>query len=394
MKRENLFGAACTAVLCAGLVACGGGGGGVGRLPGHATGEERVAIGTIANYLDADWLFTQYLERHGVPAESKPSYMPGLKLLANGFTLQLNSGQDVQANIEQVHAAVMRYAASSEGVEFFAKARKGSTESVPSTPGYDPGRPPDMTVPEPYISSEQRVAIAAAKERHLQEDREVLETAKKYRLPYRVEGPNQWFIYTPKMKQGGKGGWRGGNGSSDSDKHPDVRSWGWRPGDVVWVNGTGSVAGVPGHVAIAWGGRDSVEFVDANTDVGVSTHSDVQQWADRYTEVHAMTPRLNWSEAEFVCYRDYGSVYGCAADSWQRMRAWAYAKSNVGAAYNWNFSLPADEGRFYCSSLVWQAYMKADYNIVWPKVVRSRDIVFPSDFRDSRVLTTFRVSRL
>ncbi len=102
MKRGDIFGVACTVVLCAGLVACGGA---VGGSPGQATGADPSAIGTIAKYLDAYGLCTQYLEPQGAPAELKPSFMPGLKRLANGFALQLNSGHDVRANIEPVHAS-------------------------------------------------------------------------------------------------------------------------------------------------------------------------------------------------------------------------------------------------------------------------------------------------
>jgi hypothetical protein len=149
---------------------------------------------------------------------------------------------------------------------------------------------------------------------------------------------------------------------------------------------------VPGHNAIVWGEGRDVLLIDANTDVGVSMTRDLQGWFERYTEVRAMTPRLNWDEGEYYCYMNYGGAYGCARDSWQRVNAWAYAHDRQGYPYNWNFTNPRDPSSFYCSSLLWNAYASVGFNILSPYVLGSNGLVTPNLIRDSKSLVTFKVS--
>jgi hypothetical protein len=236
---------ALSAAAAATLASCGGG----GDAPQKISYSDNVAAGTVANYTDANWLFQNYLGDYGVPDQIKPQFMPALKMLANGFDLQLKTGQDVKGNIAQVHSMFLLYHASGEATKFFAQVQN----SAPTVAGMQTAKaesedPANPGFVEPVLSDEDKAAIAAAKQRDAAERAETERIAREYGLPYKIdEVPEQWFIYSPTMKGGGKGGGSSGGGGSTAPKgHGDVRSWGWRRGDMVWVNGTGSIRGVPG----------------------------------------------------------------------------------------------------------------------------------------------------
>ncbi|HQD14801.1 MAG TPA: hypothetical protein PLY54_05115 [Ottowia sp.] len=387
---SKLLGPYKTAGLIATIIAvasCGGGGGDQSKV----AYSDKVAAGTVANYTDANWLFQNYLGDYGVPEQIKPQFMPALKLLANGFDLQLKKGQDVKGNIEQIHSMFLHYQSSGGATKFFAQLQDiSATSAVSDTVQVDVPTNPNFV--EPVISDEDKAAIAAAKQRDAAERIEIQKIAQQYGLPYRIDGiPEQWFIYSPTMKGGGKGG-GGGGGSNPPKAHTNVKTWGWRRGDMVWVNGTGSIPGVPGHNAIIWGEGSEVYLIDSNTDVGVSLARDLQGWFERYTEVRALTPRLNWSLDEYNCYNSYGGAYGCAKDSWQRINAWWYAYNRQGSPYNWNFTNPRDTNQFYCSSLLWNAYNYVGYNAIAPWGLGYYTVLTPSMIRDSGAVVTFKVS--
>lgn len=383
-----------TTLAMAVLASCGGGGSGSGAP--KVTYSDNVAAGTVANYTDANWLFQNYLGDYGVPEPLKPQFLPALKMLANGFDLQLKTGQDVKGNIEQVHSMFLQYLAFGDATKFFTQVQNtGATAAGQQTTKVESEIPANPDFVEPVLSDDDKTAIAAAKARDAVEKAEIARIAREYQLPYNIEEtPEQWFIYSPTMKGGGKGGGSssGGGGGSAPKGHGDVRSWGWRRGDMVWVNGTGSIPGVPGHNAIIWAEGREVYLIDANTDVGTSYASDVQAWADRYTEVRALTPRLNWSEGEYNCYYTYSSIYGCRADSWQRINAWWFTEARRGSPYNWNFANPRATDKFYCSSLLWNAYNSVGFNVIWPWALGAYGIVTPNQIRDSSAVVTFKVS--
>lgn len=382
------------AVLIANILAvasCGGGAGGGGGDPPKITYSDKVAAGTIANYTDANWLFQNYFGEYGVPDQIKPQFMPALKLLANGFDLQLKRGQDVKGNIEQIHSMFLQYQSSGNATKFFSQLQDSSAGTIASdTAQVDATVNPNFV--EPVISDEDKAAIAAAKQRDAAERVEIQRIAQQYGLPYRIDSiPEQWFIYSPTMKGGGKGGGGGGIGNPPKT-HGRVTDWGWRRGDMAWVNGAGSIPGVPGHNAILWGEGSEVYLIDSNTDVGVSVARDLQKWFERYTEVRALTPRLNWSLEEFNCYLQYGGAYGCAKDSWQRINAWWYAHERQGYPYNWNFTNPRDTSQFYCTSLLWNAYNHVGYNVIAPSALGYYTVLTPSMIRDSGAVRTFKIS--
>lgn len=169
---------------------------------------------------------------------------------------------------------------------------------------------------------------------------------------------------------------------------------GWRRGDVVWVNGAGSVTGVPGHNAMIWGEGTEVYLNDATPDLGVARRDNVQAWMDKYTEVRALTPRLNWDLGQYTCYSMYGSGYGCSDDSYKRINAWWYTQNRLGYPYNMNFLNPRDTTKFYCSSLIWSAYNSVGYNIIAPWTLGPYGMITPNSIKDSNNLVTFKVSTI
>ena len=322
--------------------------------------------------------------------------MPALQMLANGFVLQIKTDQDVKSNIEQVHSLFLQYAASGEATAFFAQVQNQEQNAqISQTKEVEVQN--SQSFQDPIISDEDKKAIEEAKNRDIDEELKIKELAKKYQLPYKINDyKEQWFIYSPTMKGGGKDGWYifGGGSSSTSKSHNNVYGWGWRRGDVVWANGQGSISGVPGHNAIIWGEGTEVYLNDASPNVGVARRDNVQAWMDKYTEVRALTPRLNWSQNEFHGYYNYGAAYGYTADSSKRINAWWYTQSRIGYSYNWNFTNPRDTSKFYCSSLIWNAYDSVGYNVIAPWSLGSYGIITPSQLRDSSALVTFKVSTL
>jgi hypothetical protein len=310
--------------------------------------------------------------------------------------MQIKTDQDVKSNIEQVHSLFLQYAASGQATAFFAQVQdQEQNAQISLTKQVEAQNSENFQ--EPIISEEDKKEIEEAKNRDIDEELKIKELAEKYQLPYKINDyKEQWFIYSPTMKGGGKGGGPRGGGSSSAPKsHKNVYGWGWRRGDVVWVNGQGSITGVPGHNAIIWGEGTEVYLNDANTDVGVARRDNVQAWMDKYTEVRALTPRLNWSHEEYNCYNNYGPAYDkCTADSWKRINAWWYTQNRIGYSYNWNFTNPRDTSKFYCSSLIWNAYNSVGYNVIAPWSLGSYGMITPSRLRDSSALITFKVSTL
>lgn len=362
--------------------------------------SDKVAQGTVADYANANWLYQNYFGDYGLPEELKPSFLPALQMLANGFVMQLKTGQDVKKNIEQVNSMFLSYASSGEAAKFFAQVQTDIQNSdikvTKKTDFYQ-----NTKFVEPVISEEDKISIDLAKKRDLADDLEIQKLAEQYQLPYKIaEQKEQWFIYSPTMKGVGKGGGTKGTGGTNGSEspsapksHKNINRWGWRPGDVVYVNGEGSIDGVPGHVAIVgFLSNGSLDLVDANRGVGVSRSDNVQKWMDRYTEVRALSPRLNWSEPEFDCYNQGWG--GCKPDSYIRQRAFWYALYEIGKPYNWIFTNPRDTSKYYCTSLIWNVYNAYGYNIIKPWTLGPYGIITPSEIRDSSALETFKVSVL
>lgn len=177
----QLLGCVLASVL---LVSCGGGSEEVQKTA-KVQYSDFVAAGTVKNYTNADWIFDNYLGDYGVPQELKPQFMPALKMLANGFDLQMKTGRDVKKNIEQVHALFLQYQATDEGRDFFSAAKMSPSSMASVTMKTDEG--PHQNFIGPTISEADRLEIEKAKKRDQAEKVEMLRMAKEYGLPYQIE---------------------------------------------------------------------------------------------------------------------------------------------------------------------------------------------------------------
>lgn len=380
-----------------GVTACGGGGGSVTQPPALVTYSDKVGLGQVQNYMDADWLFQNYLGSYGLPSEVKPVMMPAIQMLANGFALQFKRGDDVTSNIAHFHEQFTMFAASGQMAQF----AQSMSEPPPVLPA--PVALPPMTEEamkeakmrvEAEMTEEAKKAVAESLAYHAALRAEVLSIAKQYELPYTISGRDeQWFIYTPAMKGGGKGRGSAPAPAPGVRQHPDLRNWNWRMGDVIWSNGE-SGTGIPGHVGLVSKGYGFPEIIDANTP-GVRRHNDMNFWGNKYTRVSAHNPfQLDWNWQIYDCLLNYGNgAWWCGlGNTFMRKSAVDYAKLQVGKPYNWNFTNPLDTRRFYCSSLVWVAYLLSGYNLTPNRVP---GIVLPSDVTvNSPVMTTFNSSSI
>lgn len=204
-----------TKVICAFIVSiflmagCDGGPSSAGSRSSKIEYSDKVAAGTVADYTNADWLYQNYFGDYGLPEEVKPSFLPALQMLANGFVMQLKTGQDVKKNIEQVHSMFLHYVASGEAAKFFAQVHSNiQNKEIKITKQVEVINNPNFI--EPLISDEDRRAIEEAKQRDLEQELEIKKLAEQYELPYKLtQYKEQWFIYSPAMKGSGKigGGW-------------------------------------------------------------------------------------------------------------------------------------------------------------------------------------------
>jgi hypothetical protein len=105
-------------------------------------------------------LYQNYFGDYGLPEEVKPNFMPALKMLANGFVLQLKTGKDVKENIEQVHTLFLQYAASGEAAKFFSQVQldiQSKKDQIISEAGVSSS----ADFREPTISADDKIAIEA-----------------------------------------------------------------------------------------------------------------------------------------------------------------------------------------------------------------------------------------
>ena len=355
--------------MAAGIYGCGGGSD--TTTPARVSYSDQAAAGTVKDYMDADWLYQNYLGDLGLPPEVKPQLMPAIQMLANGFALQFKRGDDVTTAIKSFDSRLLDYAASGQAVKFF-QSMNDQARTVPTQQPSVPSATTGSAVTLPTLTANEAAAVQKA----LSEDAALLaniqQIAEQYNLPYKITGQDaQWFTYTPTMK-GSKGSGSGSAGPSPTG-HVNIPYWNWRPGDVIWSNGeTGT--GIPGHVGLVDAySLSNLRIIDANTP-GVRETRDLVGWANHYTQVRAYTPFLRWNEDEAW---NYGQV-GVPPDSYYRYSSTWYAGQQLGKPYNWNFVNPRATDSYYCTSLIWAAYNSVGYSI-FPVGPYEYKIILPSD---------------
>lgn len=173
-------------------------------VPTTVSYADTVAAGTVQDYMNADWLFKNYFEEYGAPSDVKPDVIQALQMLANGFALQLKTGQDVKRNIEQMHCMFLLHIAS--GQASLSSTMGGQSSSSSNFQIEAPENGSSSFIP-PVISAEDQAAIRAAKQRDVEERLATEKIARELDLPYRIEGlSEQWIIYSPTMKRRQDGG--------------------------------------------------------------------------------------------------------------------------------------------------------------------------------------------
>lgn len=391
-KISGLFYLLLVVATGSGLVACGGGGG--SQLPARVTYSDQVGLGQVQNYMDAEWLYQNYLGEYGLPSEMKPAIMPAIQMLANGFALQFKRGDDVSSNIAHFHEQFTMFAASGQ----VTQSVQSMLEAPPVLPAppIDPVNPPvnpletaENFIPPP-MTEEVKQAVAESLARDAALRAEILRIAKEYELPYTISGRDeQWFIYTPAMKHGGKGG---GSAPAPVSVHPNLNRWGWTMGDLIWSNGELGT-GIPGHVGLVENGYGYPSITDANTP-GVVRYPDMNKWAAQYTEVRAYSPKLDWDWSIYDCLLGSGWLCGPSYlhGTYKRKTAVDYANLQVGKPYSWDFVNPWHTSKFYCSSLVWRSYLKGSY-LLFP-AYSGFGIITPADITNTSTTLYFNVSRL
>ncbi len=281
--------------------ACGAGGKEEAQAPKIEYAQSvSVADGTLADYMNADWLYQNYLGEYGLPAEVKPLFIPELQMLANGFALQFKRGEDVQLSVKQFHQGVMMLNASGQMAQFFMQVNQdpaGFVKSATGQGGALRAPPVNSAIAPPSLSAADQVMIDNAKLRMAKEAAEWERVRKEYALPYELPGRvEKWFIYSPAMK-GGKnsGGSAGGGGRPvllPAAPKFNLNNWGGWNGDFMFLGG-----GNPfGHVAMVdlgfWG--DEFSVIEAQTNAGVRKEYSVNAWASGYSYVEGYHPYISW----------------------------------------------------------------------------------------------------
>jgi hypothetical protein len=339
---------------------------------------------TVRDYMNADWLFSNYLEQYGVPAQTKPVFMPSLQLLANGFAVQLHRGEDVRKSVDQFHSTVTALAAC----DFQRKLWNGDNPLTPlpwtNEWGWSQSQidlhtamsAQSFSVP---LTPDEQQAVSAARQRDAAEAAANAELIAAANLPYEIPGVSRQFVtFNQVMKKAG------GGATTTSRSHPDVRLWRWSPGDVFWADGTAVDGAIGiGHVGLVDAYLEPSTIVDsnpANPNQGVDIWRDMNAWARRYTEVRQYSPTLQWDP---VALRNAGNTFypGVAAtQSISRVSTVQYARNRLGLPYNYAFYDPFRTNSFYCSSLIWRSYYESGFNILkyWPapgKIIFVQDVV-------------------
>lgn len=354
-----------------------------------------AGAGTMADYMDADWIYQNYLGEYGLPAEVKQYFLPELQMLANGFALQFKRGDDVKTSVAQFHQGVMMMHANGEMAQFFAQVNQDPVQFIKSVTGQDNAlRPPsaDSQYPAPILNANELAAIEKARLHAEQKAAEWERVRKEYDLPYALpERVEKWFIYSPAMK---------GKGSTPvpAPIMHNLSQWTWVHGDFVYFDG-GSLNPF-GHVALMDMWVVPGTAIEAQTDSGVQRvfTNRIEPWANQYHYAEGHRMRLYWSPVMQSNWSQLCNPFtGTCTTSWywgyppetkQRMGAVTHAANRIGQKYNWMFLNKTSSTSTYCSQLVWQAYYQQGIDLDFDQ----GPAVFPRDLTRSPMSYVFNVN--
>lgn len=170
--------------------ACNGGGNASQALTMEYAKTVSVADGTLVDYMNADWLYQNYLGEYDFPAEVKPLFIPELQMLANGFALQFKRGEDVRLSIKQCHKSAMIHKASSRMAQFVSQVKQDPEALISMAAGGGALREPpaNATIMPRRLSAEEQASVDLGKLRRAREDAEWERVRREYSLPYELPG--------------------------------------------------------------------------------------------------------------------------------------------------------------------------------------------------------------
>lgn len=344
--------------------------------------EAQLQIEEIQAHTDATWLYKRYFSN---PADRADEVSDTARLFANGFALLIARGEDVTAPIMTFQRMI---------------------DEANRTAGFTGNRWPDSGLSPTERQPSEEISLRAGTSDPNQADsrgetrrQARLRIANQYHLPYKFSGEDQWLI-VPAERDPIDNILSSeeylGTPTSRNYVVPAPWLWDLKPSDVIWTDGS-SIARVVGHVGIVtypgheWGKlRVQPTITDANIE-GVRNHVFIEEWSKTYTQMMALTSLLGWDGALSIrqnisgfgwdCIYQYDVIRPCKDEgTTKRLLVARWAASQVGKPYNWNFINPSDTTKFYCTSLIWQAYLSVGINVLFPKIIRANEIIFPRYF--------------
>lgn len=334
------------------------------KLPNVEYGGEIDNDTDIKKYTNADWLYNNYFGEYGLPDELQVKMMPTLMMVANGFALEHSRGEDVNSSISKLNAQIkMMYYSGEMNTAMSQLVYENETGVHEESPDVILDSSKTFSkelddIAQYNISISEQLDIEYAEE----QERLVIEHNLPYQLPDKVD---KYITITqamkakaPKIKK------------PAPEKHEGLGNWEWWQADIIWSNGALGL----GHMGIIDLStlNSTPDIIDANTDKGISRHTDMNAWANKYTRVEG----YNYN--------------GWSSSNRKRNRAVNYADSVIGQGYNYNFFARNSPNSSYCSQLIWKSYRVQGVNLD----SNASLIIFPSDILNHKNVNRFNSSIL
>jgi hypothetical protein len=160
--------------------------------------------------------------------------------------------------------------------------------------------------------------------------------------------------------------------------HPNLPT-NWNRGDIIWANGQ-SAPGLLENVGMVGSSVEDRQtdllpkIIDSNTDGGVRDRF-MSDWVTHYSVVARLAPSLpygTWCATTFNKCVTYGEMI--------TENAWAFVNSQIGKPYNIYLPNSNQTNSFYCSQLIWAAYLQNapgnyNYNITSDKLFNNQFLI-------------------
>lgn len=341
-------------------------------------------------------------------------------------------------NHENLHDGAQCSVCHSNYKEYKAKASETAENPLNPENNLNGGEPiisdethsmPDVPSQELILDEEARANVEEAK-RLDEEDRLAEEQlVKEHNLPYPIPNRNQkYIIYEQGMRSGGSRKKKNPPPPAPArppapKQHRSIIGWGWENADIIWTNGGYQITHHIGLVITdeqALGGNPDI--IDANTDAGVKRHPDLDTWAKnalqfgnatrieglkyahpsgRWMYVLVFKGSCNGTNRLDVCrWEKEWRWVDCPGAIWNkvaRKRVAQFAINMIRKPYNYDIFDKTTQLKFYCSQLVWQAYLQAVPVGSWNEPFIDLDsdggfVVTPDDIKNHKDIKMFNSS--